>query len=957
MIFEDQQHQKECVARILESLVGIEFSSNREEKIGLLRDNLVKIAQKNNYPVFKSCDKWGIDVQMETGTGKTFTYLNIIYELHQKFGQNKFIIVLPRTAIKLGVIQNIKLTDEYFFSKYKKHLKIINYPQDELAKIQSEFINSRNDLSILIITNSAFNSQVNRINQRKENLYNYGNTWDGIAEQKPVVIIDEPHLLTGGRTEEWLGRLTDSLFIRFGATFSTDERHQLSNVGYALDSISSFNQHLVKEIRVNTIFANSEQSAVHVRNIKPKCCFDIHYHINEQLYKKTIGIRDDIGGITGLSQFQNYSVTKITANKIYCANGEYLPAHKDGYELGEYELRIMIRKTIALHFKNEQRHFEKNVKTLSLFFIPNIADFRGDNPRIKNIFEEEYRAQRQKIYRATTNAEYKKFLDKDFSEDGKLRVHEGYFSGDRGTKDEKEAAGVNLILNEKEKLLSFDTPLRFIFSVWALQEGWDNPNIFNICKLSSTGKEISRRQQVGRGLRIAVNQQGKRLTYKRVGESNAEFYDTNTLNIVVSGEEQHFISSIQSEIAEASYSFVGDIVDANAMSNLMHLGIKTNELMQLLKILETNGIVKVNKQGDYEIHSSIAAYMQAHSDHFSCLGDRFQTIKNVFNPNREAVKDANQKRPEVKVRQPQWKQFKELWETINKKSKIVYKNIVEDDILKEVARLFSEENIPPRMSKIKQEKYNAQTNEVEQMSIDSDEAAGYFIKNSMSDYAVKFAKDEKYPLAFILKLFNQLDIKKFASNPSKSGEFIRIALKDTIHQKILQSVSYNFCETAIYPNVLQDESGKLIEKLKEEVVASLGKYDSERQPPDEFLYDTVMYDSNIEKESIVNDFMTFDNNQIVVFAKLPPIKIPTPYKTYNPDFAYLIKTDSGKQLFLVVETKGYTYNPDISPEEQQKIDYAKKFFAALQEELPSINIQYNPRLNGQELGDILRGLE
>ena len=966
MIFEYQQYQEDCVNRILAALAGIEFSSDREEKIGLLRENLAKIAHEHNYPVFSSRDKWEIDIQMETGTGKTFTYLNTIYELHQKIGQNKFIIVLPRTAIKLGVIQNIKLTDEYFFSKYKKHLNIINYPQDGLAKIRNEFINSHNDLSILITTNSAFNSKKNKINQKDESLYNYGNTWDGIAEQKPVVVIDEPHLLTGERTEEGLGKLKASLFIRFGATFPTDENNQLSNVAYALDSISAFKQHLVKEIDVSTVFADSEQSAVDVHNIKPKeKCFDINYNINKQVYKKTVRLGGNIGSITGLPQYADHVVAKIEKSKIYFGNRECWESYKGDYNLSLAELKVMISDTITLHFKNEQRHFEKGVKTLSLFFIPGIGDFRRDKPPVKDnrpriidIFEEAYRAQHQKIYSTTDNAEYKEFLDEDISKDGRLLVHEGYFSGDRGTKDEKEAEGVDTILNKKEELLSFGTPLRFIFSVWALQEGWDNPNIFNICKLSSTAKETSRRQQVGRGLRIAVNQQGKRLTYKHVGESNANFYDINTLNMVVSEKEKHFVYAIQKEVVEASYSFVGGIIDTNAMDRLKQLGMKMNELMQLLIVLESNGIIKVNEQDEYEIRSPIEVYMKANRAQFLFLGEdaRFEFIKNLFvGDYRNAVKDANKESKKVKVRQTQWKQFKELWETINKKSKIVYKNIREDDILTEVARLFSEANIPRLNIKITREKYNAQKNEVEQIYSDDPtdpaDAPKYFIKNSMSDYVVKFAEDKKYPLAFILELFNQLDINKFATNPHKSGEFIKDKLKEVVHKTVLKRVSYQFNQTEIYPNQLQDATGKLNDEL---TYTLLGKfYEEDAIPREQFLYDTVVYDSKIEHDSIIGDYVGFKGKEIIVFAKLPAIKIPTPYKTYSPDFAYLIKTNSDKYLFLVVETKGYKHEDNIPQEEKQKINYARRFFNALQEELPHINIQYKTRMKGQDLSELL----
>ena len=273
---------------------------------------------------------------------------------------------------------------------------------------------------------------------------------------------------------------------------------------YSLDSISAFREYLVKGITVHTLINESEQSGLKLSFTESnKKAFMVVYDINNVVYRKRIVRGEDIGVKTGLTNYKGVKSVKITKDKVFLDNQTVLELSKGAYELGDAEMREMIKTTIEKHFEKEARLFKRGIKALSLFFIPRVADFRavdGKNAhRIKNIFEEEYRKKRTEILQHTADESYKKYLQKDIDEAGNLKVHEGYFSGDKGTNDKKEADGVNLILNEKKKLLSFDTPLRFIFSVWALQEGWDNPNIFTICKLADTKKDTSRRQQVGRG--------------------------------------------------------------------------------------------------------------------------------------------------------------------------------------------------------------------------------------------------------------------------------------------------------------------------------------------------------------------------------------------------------------------------------------------------------------------------
>jgi len=952
MIFEKQQYQYDCVNNILKVLEGVDFKTG---DFSVLTQNLASLAKKHNYDKLPINNDKRLDVLMETGTGKTFTYLKTIFELNKKFNQTKFIIVLPRTAIKLGTIQNIKLTDAYFFNEYGKHLNYINYPEDGLNSIQQNFINA-NDLSVVITTNAAFNSEKNRINTKFEGLYQSGSIWNGIASKNPVIIIDEPHLLKGTETKKGLNKLENSLFIRFGATYPNakkDKEHQLSNVVYILDSISAFNQYLVKKIGVSTIFANSEQSSFNVSNIKSKYSFDVTYNINEQLHKVRVRKKEDLGAKTGLAQYQGVSVEKINANKIFLSNQTTLEPTKGTYQLSEQEIKQMLIRSIELHFEKEQRLFEQNIKTLALFFIPKIDDFRGDNPLVKNIFNAEYKRIRHKIYQETNNQDYKDYLDKDY-QDGQLQVAEGYFSGDKGTVDKKISDGVDVILNNKEKLLSFDTPLRFIFSVWALQEGWDNPNIFTICKLSSTDKETSRRQQVGRGLRVALNQSGKRLTYQHLKENQSQFFDINMLDMVVSGQEQDFIYQIQNEIASSSFTIAGDIIN---LQQLQDRGLNAREIGHLIGILEDNDIVIYNEAlEDYQIQSPILDFLNHHQAKFHKItNERFIDIKKIFTDNHTSnVENRNNFVEKVKIKKNHWKKFKKLWEAINKQSKIVYQNIDEDNLINAIARDFNKEEIHQETITITKEIYNTQQNKIEFISENKVAGEGYFNQQNFNQFVTKFSQDENLSLVFMSRLFNQLKLDKFYNNPKKSQALLKFFIKENIHSSILQSVNYEFNQTSIYANELQDKNGDLIAEINH---TKLGRFFSEKDKPrDEFLFDKVVYDSIIEKDSILNDPTQVNEHKITVFAKLPKISIPTPYKTYNPDFAYLIEKTDGKQLFLVVETKGYKNTQDIPEKEQKKIEYAKRFFKALQKEMPKISIQYKTRVNAETLSDLLEGI-
>jgi type III restriction enzyme len=537
-------------------------------------------------------------------------------------------------------------------------------------------------------------------------------------------------------------------------------------------------------------------------------------------------------------------------------------------------------------------------------------------------------------------------------------VHEGYFSGDKGnTQDDKISKGIDQILNKKEELLSFDSPLRFIFSVWALQEGWDNPNIFNICKMASTTKDISRRQQVGRGLRIAVNQKGKRQTFGYLDESEHDFYDINTLNVFVSHYELDFIKNIQKEISDASFCIVGDVVNSEILKSK---GLTEREATKLLNLLDDEEVITYLQEAEtYHIKSSIYEFINNNADKLKFIDEkRLSTIKDIFKEVKQPVENANKKHIKVKIRQDKLQEFKALWEAINRKSKLVYEEIKQDDLIIQIAKQFNQEKIDPIEIKLIEQTYNSQKNQIENKkeTIISNKV-NFFSSSHYHEFLNSFTQDKKLklPLKFVAELLTMIDIHKIKNNPKKAKERLKNIIIDNIHDSLLQKIDYKF-DNEIKVTSLHDSNNpkNYLTEIKHTLI---GQNIATEEPCNESLFDKIVYDSKIEKEIQTNDPMQIGDKKITVFAKLPKISIPTPYKTYNPDFAYLIDRKGKKKLFLIVESKGYDAEANIPKEEQSKIKYAKIFFKKLQQQLPDIEIAYKTRINKQQLSTILTDIE
>ena len=789
MIFERQDYQQDCINNIINLLKDFDFKKHDANNLKEVFNNFLK----DKVSAFGLSDKLNIDILMETGTGKTFTYLNLIFEINKIYKQNKFIIFVPRKAILESVKQNIKLTKDYFYNQYKKHLKTYVYSDiKSLSAIVNHYIKNKEELSVLILTNSSIDKSANILNRNSESLFNTQSIFENIAELKPISIIDEPHLLKGEAFSKYFNKIK-TLYFRFGATFPKDSDFSLSNVAYCLDSISAFRNYLVKQIRVHTIGRDNQSPFLLSTNTKIKQA--IFSYFNFGIEKQTkIHIGEDLGKLD--LRFKGISLNKISQDKVYLSNGEIIEKQKT-YKLENNEITNLLNKAIDLHFEKEEKLFKDNIKALSLFFIPNIEDFRGEKPFIKEEFERLYKQKRAKILKQDLSKEYRDYLEKDFDKDFNLKVHEGYFSGDIKNKEDREADGVKMILEEKEKLLSFDYPLRFIFSVWALQEGWDNPNIFTLTKIASSSSDTSRHQQVGRGLRICVNNEGKRINHKYLNYNDNEFFDINYLDMLISGEERGFIEGLQREIIEASFTLGGDILDRDS---LIKLGLNQREVDRFTIALEDLGLAEFDEESDtFKIIFPIYEGIINDDKIKNLLKDKFDRILEAFKEptnKHSQIINSNKKEEKIKIKKNLAKEFKELWQTINKRAILTYNNINKDILLKEITKRFNNEKIEKEKIIYEKKVYDTKHNKIITEEVKSFAIKDYSKILKIEDLILDFSNDEGIPIKFLIEIYNNLNKENFINSPKKAFETLKYIIKEELHKNLLLSVSYDFCENS-----------------------------------------------------------------------------------------------------------------------------------------------------------------
>lgn len=960
--YEVQSYQEDCIRNIL----GIfERLRQGESFVDVLNDH----AQMQNYS-FPVLDTRNIDIMMETGTGKTFTFIKTIFELNRNFGCKKFIILIPTVPIREGTKTNLDDTKEYFKALYanerEKEIEAFVYEGGNISAVK-QFICNTENLSVLIMTPSSFNSRDNILNRPLEREVNNPELFkdnqdppksylECLKRLNPVIIMDEPHRFDGDAFKKYFDGF-NNYYLRFGATFPKKKNSlPLSNVAYILDSISSFRQGLVKKIvvytqdiveKTDTLVCTDSDKAI------------VNTIVNGSVIRRELGK----GGI-----FNGNSIRKINKSSIVLSDGSIESAD---YSLSDDSLRAMIKETVKIHFGKERALFEKGIKALSLFFIESdISLFRGDNPKIQTIFEEEYRLQRDEMMKTLDQRSgYFNYLQKDYDSEGRLLVDKGYFSGDKGNADEKVKAGVDEILTDKKRLLSFDSPTRFIFSIWALQEGWDNPNVFTICKLSNQGSDISKLQQIGRGLRICVNQNLQRNTLKHLDDDQEAFWRINNLDVVVSNKEQGFVESIQNEILSNSF-FIPETFTEIELNKILKdkYGFSDDTVVHLIDdvLIDKKLIVRKGIVDGYRVYQKTQNYTKLLRDE-SLPEEQYKAFQGLFASSVDGyVTKASAVIPKKKVfiKDVHLQEFKTLWNTINKNAFYILETLTEDGEKQLV------QNIKADIEALDIKRILLQTIRAElnvekigkQGAISSDLTDSVSFKSTVDylELVRNLSNATKTPIGFIVKVFNSLseDFKRkmLCNNPSQAQKEITAIIRRHLVNMIKANVRYSGIDGTVMPNVFKTENGKTYLDT-----GSVGKFQKDISESDFNLKkkwvfeDVIEYDSDFELEIVEQDP---DIESIEIFGKLPRLKIKTPLGEYNPDFCYAVKTAQGNKVFLVVESKGYETETDIPSDEKNKISFAQKYFEALNDYYKSsdIKVSYTRRINHEQLSSLLNSL-
>lgn len=955
--YEIQSYQEECVANI------VSIFQKLNQKCCFI-DILEEHHKKHNYK-FPIQDTKNIDIMMETGTGKTFTYIKTIFELCKHFGYKKFIILVPSVAIREGSKTNLEDTKEYFKGYYanerEKEIETFIYEGGNISAVR-QFIGTSH-LSVLVMTPSSFSHKDNILNRLLDRDIYAPNLFENNQEPpktyleclkrlNPIVIMDEPHRFDGDAFKKYFEGF-NNYYLRFGATFpNKKDSIPLSNVAYVLDSISSFRQSLVKKIVVYT------QDVV--ENTDTLVGIEDNKAIVNTLTNGII-VRRELGNG---SVFNGKNIKKINKDSIVLADDTIV---KIDYSLSDESLRAMIKETIKIHFEKEKFLFERGIKALTLFFMPNdIGLYRGDNSKIKQIFEEEYIKIRSKIIeKLDKNDPYYKYLQNDFDQDGNLQVHKGYFSGDKGNADEKIKAGVDEILKDKKKLLSFDSPTRFIFSIWALQEGWDNPNVFTICKLSNQGSDISKLQQIGRGLRICVDQNLQRKTLKHLNNDQEAFWKINNLDVVVSNKEHGFVESIQNEILSNSFLISETFTEQELIKILKEKsGFDDDTIFTLVddiligkKMIVRKAIVDGQKiyvkSPDF---TKILKEQNLPEEQVKAIESLFATDTNTYVQKAEKKKE----KKKVFIKPTHMQEFQNLWNAINKNAFYVLETITaeqENQLIQNIKTQIEALNIDEILLQTIRAELNV--NKIGQQGAIAEKLTDTVTYKSKVDYLElvrTLSNNTKTPISFVVKIFNALSndfkTKMLCNNPEQAQREISEIIKRNLIAMLKANIKYNGINGTSLPNVFKTENGKTYLDT-----GSTGKFQKEIE--NEFSLRTkwvfeevIEYDSDFELEIVEQDP---DIDSIEIFGKLPRLKIKTPLGDYNPDFCYVIKAKDNKKVFLVVEAKGYQTETEIPADEKAKIDFAKKYFEALAEYYKdkNIKISFKERINKTQLAALI----
>jgi type III restriction enzyme len=875
-----------------------------------------------------------IDIMMETGTGKTYTYTKTIFELNKNYGIFKFIVVVPTLSIKAGTIDFLKSDSAraHFKEQYGKTIKLhiveskngSKNKKSFMSPAVNSFVNARvyekNSIQVMVINAGMVNSDTMRKSFDKGLFDKYTVPFEAISAVSPFLIIDEPHKFSkANKTWENIQKIKPQFILRYGATFKEYE-----NLVYTLTAVDSFNRNLVKGVIGHiTEFASEQNAIVKFNNTDGE---EAIFELLEDKSKKTFNLAKKESLKRVHSAMEDLYVESLNRSKVVLSNGiELSKGDKlNPYSYAEKLQQTMIQKAIKSHFENEKKFLTRSVKIkpITLFFIDNIEEYRNEDGYLRTTIESLIKAEVKTLLKTEKNTFYKAYLEKTL-EDISL-THAGYFSKDNVEKDEAIEKEINEILHDKQAMLDLDNPRRFIFSKWTLREGWDNPNVFQICKLRSSGSDISKLQEVGRGLRLPVNEYGNRV-------KDEQFY----LNYFVDFTESDFVDKLVNEINEKSGAISIEDIPEKLSDNIIKKICELYETTEddLFKILDNNNVVTRSNQFK--------------EGGFDFIKQNYPKIFEGINSNK--IRKSTDQKKQVSVRTEKYSELKELWEKLNRKVILEYKFEKEDKFKSLFINFLNEQNGNFTIEGIKER--------TAQIEI-TDNVAGVKEEQEIYGNEITPISTMKYS-SFLKELAKSLNINiktlnsSFIDSNIDINKFLNIATVRIIKQKFENYLMFNAIDkfgieykkvsNEIHPTKFTDEKGNV---LKEISASDIGVMYSENKVADTYLLDELFYDSELEKQNIEQNL-----REVVVFSKIPKnsIKIPVAGgKSYSPDFAYVLNyEDDSKKLYFIVETKN-TAEESLRDEEKQKIRHAEKFFG------DAVKIKFRKQFSNQNIESLIR---
>jgi type III restriction enzyme len=917
-----------------------------------------------------------LDVEMETGTGKTYCYIKTIFEMNKRYGWSKFIIMVPSIAIREGVYKSLQITAEHFTESYGKKARFFIYNSKRLHELES--FSSDAGINAMVMNIQAFNARGKDNRRIYDELDDFQSRKpiDVIAANRPILILDEPQKMEGKATMEALPQFKPLMILRYSATHRTQH-----NRIHRLDALDAYNQKLVKKIAVRGIQTRGLAGTnaylylegIDISRQAPVARIELEVKLKSGEIKRQLRrlqFRDDLFAQSGeLDQYRHgFTISQIdaTTDTVELTNGLVLKAGEATGDVSERDIRrIQIRETIKAHLDREKQLFAQRIKVLSLFFIDEVAKYRdydqpdeqGDYARI---FEAEYQLLKNEYLSelAIDNKAYRTYLDGIAPAD----THKGYFSIDKKTnhlKDPKIGAravdsddidAYDLILKDKERLLSFQEPTRFIFSHSALREGWDNPNVFVMCMLKHSDNTISRRQEVGRGLRLSVDQHGDRM------DNSAVVHNINVLTVIASESYKDFVAGLQQEISEtlsarprqatAAY-FTGKQlvteqgaieVTATMAKQIYRYLVKNDYTDDADRIAEAYHDAKA--QGTL---ADLPTELKPHADQI------FALIDTVFSDAQlPQIEDGRTPKTNPLNANFDKKEFQALWQRINRKA--VYRVEFDSDelVCKCIAALDKTLRVTPLQYTVQK---GIQQDDLTDEQLRKGE--GFKIEESKTERGNSIHSRVRYDLlgkiagnaqltrqtaAEILQGIQPAVFKQFQQNPE---HFIAEASRLITEQKaamVIERLAYNevnerYDVDIFMANQTGQDFSRATNKLKHHI------------------YDYAITDSDVERQ-FVNTLDT--SSEVVVYAKLPKgFLIPTPVGDYNPDWAIAFTAGAVRHIYFVAETKGSLSSMTLREIEHTKIECARKFFAEISQRMTKDQVKYDVVTNYAQLMDMV----